>query len=297
VAVFKLKLPCTVPKFGIIARHSLPAKHHLHKTPQGRSLASLISSIMSDDEYKIPLQDQRVFGAGIKRKRVKFVPSTASSSNSLPPSHTPAESVSDLYLKLVLPGDTASEPSSGASISPQTSPTIEPPQNTSKHPDDEPSSPQVCEICNLPIAESVEASSIPENSSTFHSTTHPVKARPHEASLAHQVCLTHSHPPSHLDRNRKGLAYLSSYGWDPDSRLGLGTSGQGIQYPIKTKPKDDKLGIGVVLPEERERMKEKPMKLDAGKVRKLQEKDKKKAERLREMFYRNDDVERYLGGG
>lgn len=54
----------------------------------------------------------------------------------------------------------------------------------------------------------------------------------------------------------------------------------------------------MVLPEERERMKkEKPIKLDAGKVRKLQEKDKKKAERLREMFYRKDDVERYLGGG
>jgi hypothetical protein len=255
---------------------------------------------MSDDEYEIPLQDQRVFGAGIKRKRVKFVPSTTSSSNTLPPSHTPAKSVSDLYLKLVLPGDRASEPSSRASISTQTSPTIEPSQNVLKHPDEETSNPQVCEICNLPISESVEASSISENSCTFDSTAdpRPVKARPHEASLAHQVCLTHSHPPSHLDRNRKGLAYLSSYGWDPDSRVGLGASGQGIQYPIKTKPKDDKLGIGVVLPGERERTKkEKPIKLDAGEVRKLQEKDKKKAERLREMFYRNDDVERYLGGG
>jgi hypothetical protein len=42
---------------------------------------------------------------------------------------------------------------------------------------------------------------------------------------------------------------------------------------------------------------DKTEKLYAGKFRKLHEKDKKKAQRLREMFYRNDDVERYLGGG
>ena len=58
------------------------------------------------------------------------------------------------------------------------------------------------------------------------------------------------------------------------------------------------MGIGVVLPKEADRRKkEKTEKLDAGKVRKLHEKDKKKGEKLREMFYRNDDVERYLGGG
>jgi hypothetical protein len=39
------------------------------------------------------------------------------------------------------------------------------------------------------------------------------------------------------------------------------------------------------------------LKLDAGKVRKLQEKDKRKGEKLREMFYRSEDVERYLRGG
>ena len=77
----------------------------------------------------------------------------------------------------------------------------------------------------------------------------------------------------------------------------MGASGQGIQFPIKTKPKDDKMGIGVVLPKVSERRKkEKVEKLDAGKVRKMHEKDKRRAEKLREMFYRNDDVERYLGG-
>jgi len=69
-----------------------------------------------------------------------------------------------------------------------------------------------------------------------------------------------------------------------------------MRFPIKTKPKEDKFGIGLVLPKEAFMKKKKEAKLDAGKVRKLQEKDKKKAERLREMFYRNDDVERYLGG-
>lgn len=112
------------------------------------------------------------------------------------------------------------------------------------------------------------------------------------------MCLNHSHPPSHVDRNRKGYTYLSSYGWDPDSRLGLGASGQGIQFPIKTRPKDDKLGIGVVLPKEGEIIKKvKIQKLDAGKVRKMHENDKRKGEKLREMFYRSDDIERYLGGG
>lgn len=58
------------------------------------------------------------------------------------------------------------------------------------------------------------------------------------------------------------------------------------------------MGIGLVLPKEAERRKkEKPTKLDAGKVRKMHERDKKKAEKLQEMFYRSDDVERYLGGG
>jgi hypothetical protein len=91
---------------------------------------------------------------------------------------------------------------------------------------------------------------------------------------------------------------LSAYGWDPDARKGLGAEGQGIQFPIKTKPKDDKLGIGVVLPKPGEiKKKEKPQKLDAGKIRKLQERDKRKGEKLREMFYRSEDVERYLARG
>ncbi|KAE9371559.1 hypothetical protein N431DRAFT_426210 [Stipitochalara longipes BDJ] len=246
-----------------------------------------------DDTYEIPLQDQRVFGAGIKRKRVKFVPSAAVSPVPPTSSGASAKSVSDFYLRLVLPSADNSPkealPTTGSSSrSPISSVSSQQPQ--SEQPET-----QVCEICNLPLATTPDGLTAGNTSEEIDALA---KRRPHEASLAHQVCLTHSHPPSHLDRNRKGLAYLSSYGWDPDARVGLGVSGQGIQYPIKTKPKDDKLGIGVVLPKEADRKKkEKVEKLDAGKVRKLQEKDKKTAERLREMFYRNDDVERYLGGG
>lgn len=223
-----------------------------------------------EDTYEIPLQDQKVFGAGIKRKRVKFVPSTEPSATVQASSNASTRSVGDFYLSLVL--------KDSKDASKQTPPVVS--RSTEL-----PSQPAIetCEICNLPIQ--------------THDTLEGSNLRPHEASLAHQVCLTHSHPPSHLDRNRKGLAYLSSYGWDPDSRLGLGASGQGIQFPIKTKPKDDKMGIGVVLPKVSERRKkEKVEKLDAGKVRKMHEKDKRRAEKLREMFYRNDDVERYLGG-
>ncbi len=56
---------------------------------------------MSDDDvYEIPLQDQRVFGAGIKRKRVKFVPSTTPTTSV--PTGPSISSIGDAYLKMVL---------------------------------------------------------------------------------------------------------------------------------------------------------------------------------------------------
>lgn len=230
----------------------------------------ILTAVMSDDdEYEIPLVNQRVFGAGLKRKRVRFVPSTTASSNPTIQGSS-AKSVSDQYLSIVLPRQEQTQEQSSTDVASNLE------DNSSK----------LCEICNLPLHESFT-----------EETAELTKARPHEASLAHQVCLTHSYPPSHLDRSRKGLAYLSAYGWDPDARLGLGASGQGIQFPIKSKPKDDNLGIGVIVPKEFEKRKKKEVKLDAGKVRKMQEADRKKAEKLREIFYRSEDVERYLGGG
>jgi hypothetical protein len=254
-----------------------------------------------EDEYEVPLQDQRLFGAGIKRQRVKFVPSSSACSTDPAVSAESVKSISGLYLSMVLPKDAPSSENSVLLSLPSPTPSafaeeVLPSTN-------ETSDPQMCEICKLPLSTSDEKVNPPfqdnfSPSADLQTQLPRRKPRPHEASIAHQVCIMHSHPPSHLDRSRKGLAYLSVYGWDPDSRKGLGVEGQGIKFPIKAKPKDDRLGIGAVLPKPGDfKKKEKPQKLDAGKIRKLQERDKRKGEKLRELFYRSEDVERYLGGG
>jgi hypothetical protein len=46
-----------------------------------------------------------------------------------------------------------------------------------------------------------------------------------------------------------------------------------------------------------ERRVKKMQKVDAGRARKMYEKDRREGQRLRDLFYRNEDVERYLGGG
>lgn len=238
-----------------------------------------VRSNMDDEEYTIPLQDQWVFGAGIKRKRVQFVPSTSSTSTATTlatPSVKSSRSIGDIYLSRVLSTTPELESNTSTPTTLETTPEA---------------ASTVCEVCNLPLSETGDNSSL------------KLESRPHEASLAHQVCLTHSHPPSHLDRKRKGLSYLSAYGWDPDSRQGLGASGQGIQFPIKPKSKNcknDKLGLGLVVPKkdlEKFKKQGRVEKLDAGKLKKLEVQEKRKAERLREMFYQNDDVQRYLAGG
>lgn len=136
----------------------------------------------------------------------------------------------------------------------------------------------VCEVCNLPI---------PGDG--------PGTARRHEASIAHQVCLTHSHPPSALDRSRMGLQVLQNQGWDPDARAGLGAQGQGLHYPIKAAPKGDTLGIGVKIPKDLPKKKEKAIKLDAGKVRKAAADEKKRNDRLRQQLFSSSEVDKYLG--
>lgn len=225
-----------------------------------------------EDEYFVPLQDQRVFGAGVKRKRVNFIPAEAT-----PPSFPPQNvaAVANRYLSIVFK-DTNSATNESAT------------QLSSK---DAEASPQftyanesaICSVCGL---------SLQNLSDNFGSARHP-----HEASLTHQACLEHSHPPSHLDRTRPGLKYLSSYGWDPDSRLGLGAAGEGIRTPIKGKIKNDTVGLGVDL----KRIGSKGVgvpkdeKLDAKKVRMTEEAGRRKGEKLRELFYMNNDVERYLG--
>lgn len=163
-------------------------------------------------------------------------------------------------------------------------------QSTSKESSDVATTPRTCEICRLPLEEPLEEG--PDSDGKAKTSS-----RPHEASIAHQVCLTHSHPPSALDRSRMGLNILQSQGWDPDSRKGLGVEQQGVQYPIKVKPKNDTLGIGVQVPKNLPPKKEKAKTYDAKKVRKMALEDKKRHEKLRRQLYSNSDVEKYLGTG
>lgn len=228
-----------------------------------------------DDEYLIPLQDQRVFGAGIKRKRVAFIPAASSS---VPIPISTSTNVEDRYLSIVLPSNEATFSSNSNEIL-----AVSETSNSSSNSVIGTDSQETCQICNLPIGDTESSG---------------VSVKPHQALIAHQVCLPHSPPPSHLDRKRQGLKYLSSYGWDPDGRLGLGAAGQGIRAPIKVKIKNDTVGLGVKRPKESDvakRAQTKVQKLDAEQVRNQELGARKRAERLQEMFYRNDEVEKYLG--
>ena len=226
---------------------------------------------MGDDEDSTPFEVQRLFGAGIKRKRVDFIPagtlSTAAPKETNPPTFT-----GDQYLSLVLRNGLHSKDPSNIDVNISNGT-----ENTTQ--DKQAFKGAICKICNLP----------------FHDLDNAT-TKPHEASIAHQVCLKHSYPPSHLDRERQGLKYLSSYGWDPDSRLGLGASGEGIRVPIKAKVKNNTVGLGIELRESKDVPEEKMERLDAKKVRKKEQEDRRKREKLQQIFYGNDDVEKYLGG-
>lgn len=214
----------------------------------------------SDDEEEIPLHHKRPFGAGLKRKRVEFVPAKdpdAGIKSTIEGSKTPATAIGDLYASVVL-----QNASSASTLTDGPTPK---------------DAVDICPICALPTTAS---------------------SGPHETSLAHQVCLTHSHPPSALDRSRMGLRALESQGWDPDARRGLGREGEGLRYPIKVAPKEDTLGVGAKVPEsvlKKEKV-EKPRKLNRKEVRQLAEKERIRNERLQAEIYGRVDVERYLRG-
>lgn len=259
-----------------------------------------------DEDYYLPLQDQRVFGAGIRRKRVPFVRSSEHELSTInterPSSIPPGPSIADTYLSIVLKKKNnstspstpthheVSAPVRSTHSAPPTSEAISPPPPA---PTSKTERTDHCEICNLPI------SSEPGSDTNTDTST----SRPHEASLAHQVCLQHSHPPSHLDRTRAGLRYLSNYGWDPDSRLGLGATGrEGILEPLKGRIKRDTAGLGTGLDADGDRLraappppKKKVEKLNAKQARKGAVEARKRGEKLRKMFFQSDEVLKYLG--
>ncbi|KAJ5152164.1 hypothetical protein N7492_010459 [Penicillium capsulatum] len=255
-----------------------------------------------DEDYFLPLEDQRVFGAGIRRKRVPFVRSSEYELNTTAPtghSATPSTStsVADAYLSIVLKSK-ATDTSNSTPIAqePGTSSHISSTAPPASNPSSPPPKPQIndhCDVCNLPLSS--------ESSSTDQESTTP-SSRPHEASLAHQACLTHSHPPSHLDRNRAGLKYLSSYGWNPDSRLGLGAPGrEGIREPLKGRVKNDTTGLGTGIDADGDRIPAPPpppkkvQKLNAKQVRKESAASQRRTDQMRRLFFQSDDVLKYLG--
>ncbi|KAH6895643.1 hypothetical protein B0T10DRAFT_557835 [Thelonectria olida] len=219
------------------------------------------------EEEDIPLHRKQAFGAGLKRKRVEFVPAKdpdGGISTTLAATKSTSTAIGDLYASIVLKGGSKDASSSSTPKSESAAATTEGEVET-------------CPICSLPATTS---------------------SGPHEVSLAHQVCLTHSHPPSHLDRSRMGLRALKAQGWDPDARRGLGREGEGMMYPIKVVAKEDTLGVGAKMPESvrKKEKEEKPKKLNPKEMRKLAEKEKRRNERLQGEIFGRVDVERYLRG-
>lgn len=242
-----------------------------------RQLSSLKVTAMrrerddSDDE-DIPLHHKRSFGAGLKRKRIEFVRATdADAGNTVKDTTKPSTSIADVYASIVL-GSSSKE----SSATPQGASDEKDGQNegdadsSTKEPE-----PPICPVCSLPITTSQQQ---------------------HEASLAHQVSLEHSHPPSALDRSRMGLRALESQGWDPDSRLGLGRTGEGARFPIKAARKEDTLGLGATKPQVVEVKEKKPQALSRREMRALAERERRKGERLQAEIYGRVDVEKYLRG-
>ena len=227
-----------------------------------------------DDEYFLPLEDQRVFGAGIKRKRIAFVPSSTLESVASTPTKAAATTSHDRYLSIIEKKHVGDAQNTEAQSSTAT-PIAEAPQN-------------FCPICHLPLSAS---------DTGIDTATKPTLSKSsHESSIAHQVCLSHSHPPSHLNREHVGLKYLSSYGWDPDSRQGLGVRGEGIRAPIKGKIKNDTAGLGVDAKSgvKTQKQPQPVVRLNAKQVRLQEAEGKKREAKLRDAFY-GKDLEQYLG--
>ncbi|PSN72708.1 hypothetical protein BS50DRAFT_568298 [Corynespora cassiicola Philippines] len=131
----------------------------------------------------------------------------------------------------------------------------------------------------------------------------------HYSSLNHMLSQPVKPVPSAMDRERVGYKILQKDGFDIDSQKGLGRNGEGMLAPIKPVVKDNTLGLGFKEPKSNEPPVDRhgnlitkpkpapkiPLKTDAGAVRKRAREEKKRDARLRQEFYGNDDIEKYLG--
>lgn len=212
-------------------------------------------NVKNEEDYdsSVPLQHQRAFGAGLFKKPVSFVP--AAEQATVQAANSKRESTAgtaEWYLSMVLPNEDISSLTSSPK---KTAPGME-----------------MCAVCNTEYD--------------------PANRVAHEGLLIHQARLPHSHPPSAIDRSRKGLSILENHGWDADSRKGLGASQQGTPFPIKPKAKDDTRGVG--MPPARADPRAKITK----RTPKQQATDEKiKTARIRNELWGNDKIEKYLYSG
>lgn len=216
-----------------------------------------------DGHDSVPLHHKRPYGAGLKRTRVEFVHAQQPDEDT---AYRPSAPAGDLYASVVL----GHEPASSAADAPSSSAS----RGDHQASDGLSSAPPICPVCSLPVTTTV---------------------REHDASLAHQVSLAHSHPPSALDRKRMGLRALSAQGWDPDSRLGLGRQGEGVRFPIKASAKEDTLGIGATMPETaRVDQRKEVRRMSAKEIKANTKSEKEKEERLQQEIFGSVNIERYL---
>jgi hypothetical protein len=225
-----------------------------------KGFANQDTQVQQEEEIPEPrLEHLKPFGAGLKRGKISFVRATQNEPDIVSQRlDAVSTDISSFYKSLVFPNDTK--------------------QNAKDEESTEPSvnEANICPICNTTIVDEAL----------------------HALSIAHQSALPHTMPPHAYDRTRHGLRYLESYGWDPDSRVGLGASGDGIRHPIKDNLKVDNLGVGAKI--HKTNTTDRIVKLDkkplgAKDVRKKTLADKRKAEKLQQHFWGNSEVEKYLG--
>ncbi|KAF2018819.1 hypothetical protein BU24DRAFT_418373 [Aaosphaeria arxii CBS 175.79] len=219
-------------------------------------LPSLPRVYNDDDLHEVPFTSLPAYGSGLYKRPITFVPATPEPSADAPTTTIEAQASDEP------PELTFAERYLAIVLKNTPKPTAE---EEKKFP--------ICDVCKSPITEATPSA--------------------HHISFAHQYSLPVRHTPSAMDRNRMGLKYLEKYGFDIDERKGLGAARDGILFPIIPKAKLNQHGIGVKDVEEKVEEK-KPNKLDAGKAKKQYEKEKKKDEQLRKLFYGDDKVEKYL---
>jgi hypothetical protein len=231
-----------------------------------------------EDFYELPIKDQRYFGAGVKRQRVHFVPASASEPD--PPPSTSSTAGGDIYRSIVFSKQRKGTKNDNAAIDAKSNTEANSAYTPNTSVTDATAS-VICDVCGEP------------KDTRVNEKGHIV---PHEMSIIHQLAIPLPSRPSAIDPKRKGLAVLKAQGWDPDKRVGLGASGEGILHPIKVKEKNNKHGIGLDLHKVQNARiaKEPPKTLNPKEIKAKLVMEKRRGETLRKMFYGDDKANKYL---